>query len=92
MVIPFDCVEICDLKYSNLPKYEERSEVQKYFARKSKIFVNSQASNITSQNEQDRNSRSADALTQAYSNFLRSEKHECSEMGSPDGSTIGMGL
>ena len=88
-MIPFDCVEICDSKYSNLPKYGERSEIQKYFIRKSKTFGNSQAMNNTSQNEQGRNAGSPDVLTQAYSKFLRSEKHECSEIGSPDGSTIG---
>ena len=81
-MIPFDCVEICDSKYSNLPKYGERSEIQKYFIRKSKFFGNSQATN--------KNAGSTDALTQAYSKFLRSEKVECSKIAFPDDSTIGM--
>ena len=69
-MIPFDCVEICDSKYSNLPKYGERSEIQKYFIRKSKVFGNSQAMNKISQNEQGRQGWTIGGINTGYTNCL----------------------
>ena len=89
MLIPTDCIEICDSKNSHLPLFEERKELQKFFVGKSEEFGKNNANSSADGEKFDlKNIHEKDA-SDAFSTFLWSQKINCSAMQSFVGGSIG---
>ena len=93
MLIPTNCIKICDSKYANLPLFDERNKIQKYFNRKSEEFRKNKAMNSSDGldgkiSENPKIFKKKDA-SDAFSTFLWSQKINCSAMQSFVGGSIG---
>ena len=97
LMIPAHIIKLCDLKYANLPFYEQKDEVQRYFSQKSHQFaktnktftISSDKSEVKSQPDL-RNMKIKDA-SHAHAKFVWSQQIACSDMRQAHGDHIGMG-
>ena len=97
LMIPAHIIKLCHLKNANLPLYEQKDEVQRYFSQKSRKFAKTNKTFTISSDKSEarsqldlRNIKIKDA-SHAHAKFLWSQQIQCSDIRYLDEVTIGRG-